>query len=296
MSTEVAEKEVLVLEHLRDLCYRAHSFTSFSPEKRATYYVEQYSEQLKADLLLLGDSPGNYKEKYISKFSDWMGAKSRCISSMITGPSNFPVRKARKANQSEHNRYEDFVNWRERYFQAVNRVPTKSPEDDKELAGKKLERLVNVQMEMKLINSEIRRVDIKELKPLTAHLVGEGFDPVLVSLIDNFYSKNTQNYKIRGFVLSNNNAKIKAAEQKIKTMETRIQAKDSWQDIIFDGGRVTIENDRVCIFHDSKPERETIQEIKKSGFRWSPNWACWCRKHTRAAIYSAENLSFIKAA
>lgn len=291
---QTVEAKKMVLGSLWELCYRAHSGTSFSPERRANSYVKDYSEELKADLLTLGENSGNYKEKYINHFSNWMSAKSRCISSMITGGSNFPVRRAQKANNSESNRYNEFINWRERYFNAVNRVPTKSPEDDREAAEKKLERLLNVQLEMKAINAEIRKCKITDFTELVNHLtIKEEFNPVLVSCMDSYHARQTGKYKIPGFTLTNNNAKIKAAAQKIKTMETRIDTKNTWKDIIFEGGHVTIEDDRLKIFHDEKPERAIIQEIKSNGFRWSPNWACWCRKHTGNAIYSLKFLSFI---
>lgn len=292
MKTEVQNLE---LGHLYELCYRAFYATSFSPEKRAVSYIKDYSELLREDLKELGDNQGNYKEKFIAKFSEWMNAKSNCMSSMITGPANFPVRKAQRANEREHNKNLEFQNWRERYFQAVNRIPTKSPEDEIEAAEQKLDKLVNAQLEMKEINAEIRRCKIKELKPLIDHLVSQEFNPVLVSLIDNFYGRQSGKYKIPGFTLTNNNAKIKATEEKVKIMQTRIERKNTWEDINFEGGRVTIEDDRVKIYHDEKPEREVIQEIKSNGFRWSPNWGCWCRKHTGNAIYTVKGLSFIKS-
>jgi len=77
-------------------------------------------------------------------------------------------------------------------------------------------------------------------------------------------------------------------------MLSRIERKDNWEDIKFDGGYVTIEDDRVKIFHESKPESNIIIELKKNGFRWSPNWKCWCRKHTGNAISVTKNLSFIE--
>lgn len=292
--TAINEAKTMILGDLWDLCYRAHAHTSFFPERRANSYVKEYSELLESDLKELGENKGNYREKFINKFGEWMSAKGNCISSMITGGSNFPVSKANKANDRERKKSDDFAHWREKYFNAVNRVPTKSPEDDRGEAERKLNKLVNIQLEMKEINAEIRRCKIKDLEPLINHLINQEFNPVLVSLIDNFYGRNSGKYKIPSFTLTNNNAKIKAAKQKIKIMETRIDRKNSWEDIFFKGGRVTIEDDRLKIFHDEKPEREIIQEIKNNGFRWSPNWKCWCRKHTGNALFSVKHLSFIK--
>lgn len=292
--SETAIVKKLILGHLWETCYRAHSNTSFSPERRANSYVRDYSEMLEKDLLELGDNCGNYKEKFISKFSLWMSAKGRCISSMITGPSNFPVRRANKANNAERNHCDNFYKWREGYFKAVNRIPWKSPEDELELAVRKYERLANNQIEMKEINAAIRKSKLTDLRELIDHLVGLGYNINLIKLMDSYHAKQTGKYKIPSFVLSNNNAVIKNTEKKIKIMETRIDIKNNWEDIIFEGGRVTIEDDRLKIIHDEKPSREIINEIKSNGYRWSPHWSAWCRKHTGNAIYSLRFISFIK--
>lgn len=289
-TTEKDNAQKYILGDLYQLCYRAFYNTSFSPEKRALSYIKEYSEILESDLKELGENQGNYREKYISKFSDWMGAKGRCISSMITGPSNFPVRKAQKANQSEHNKSVEFSNWRERYFKAVNRVPTKSPEEELILAERNLEFLINFQFEVKEINKEIRSSKLTDLKEIISHLVNLDYSPKTIQLIDFRGGK----YKIPSYVLTNNNATIKRTQDKVKIMQTRIERKNTWEDITFEGGYLTIEDDRVKIFHDEKPEKEVIQEIKSNGFRWSPHWKCWTRKHTGNAIYTAQRLSFIK--
>ncbi len=293
-NSDKAKAKKMILGDLWGLCYSAHSHTSFSPERRANSYVKDYSEMLEQDLKELGENSGNYKEKFIVKFSAWMGAKGNCISSMITGGSNFPVRRAQKANQRERTHSDNFYHWREKYFTAVNRVPWKSPEDEQELAERKLENLVNNQLEMKAINAEIRKCKITDLKELISHLTIMGFSSGLISLISSGYGSNSGKYKIPSFTLTNNNARIKATEKKVKMMQTRIERKNTWEDIVFQGGRVTIEDDRLKIFHDEKPNRDIIQELKKNGYRWSPNWACWCRKHTGNAIYSLRFLSFVK--
>jgi len=278
------------LKDLYSLCYSAHSNTSFSPEKRAEMYVKEYGKMLIEDLERLGENTGNYKEKFIRKFSDWMSAKSRCISSMITGPANFPVRRAQKANDSEHNHMNNFYHWREKYFIAVNRVPTKSPEDEIEIAENRLEKLLLIQIELKEINAHIRKGKTQELSEICYSLEGEGYTPELIKMIRLDYNGK---YKIPAYTLTNLNSRVKATEKKVKIMRVRIERKNTWQDIVFEGGRVTIEDDRLKIYHDEKPERAIIQELKSNGYRWSPNWSAWVRKHTGNAIYSLRFLSFI---
>ena len=281
----------LLLAEKWGACYHAHSNTSFSPEKRATGIVKSYSEQLEQDLKLLGENQGNYKEKYIACFDKWISAKGRCISSMITGGSNFPVRRAIKANNHEHSAYENFQNWREKYFNAVNRVPTKSPEDDLDLAEKKLEKLMNFQLEAKEINKAVRKLKTGNFAEILDNLLLQEFSKEMISLLDERGGK----WKIPAYKLTNNNARIKSTEQKVKIMQNRIDTKMSFEDITFEGGYVTIEDDRVKVFHDEKPSAEIRTELKSNGFRYSPNWVCWCRKHTANGLYAAKNLTFVKA-
>ena len=284
--------EFLLSDHY-DLCYRAHQGTSFSPEKRAVMYVRDYSELLKEDLEKLGEHSGNYQAKFIAHFTDWMSAKSRCLSTMIAGPSNFPVRRAQKANNSEHNKYEAFMHWREKYFKAVNRVPTKSPEDDLVIAERTLEQQLNLQLRLKRINAVIRKSKLTDLKQVVNLLLHheEEFTQAEIKHVREHY---TGKICVPGYALTNLNARINSTKGKIQARLVRIQRKKTWEDITFEGGYVTLEDDRLKIYHDEKPSREIIQEIKSNGFRWSPHWTCWCRKHTGNALYTLKLLSFIK--
>jgi len=103
------------IKALSDLAYRAHCGTSFSPEKRRDDVITSHSEELINDLETVKKHGGDvqrYEDKYISLLTAWLRAKTNCISTMITGPANFPVRRAEKANQAEHNRSVEFSEWR----------------------------------------------------------------------------------------------------------------------------------------------------------------------------------------
>lgn len=78
-------------------------------------------------------------------------------------------------------------------------------------------------------------------------------------------------------------------------MKSRIETKLDFEDFKFEGGYYTVKDDRVKIFHEEKPSKEVIQELKSNGFRWSPNWKCWCRKHTQNALVITSRLTFIKS-
>jgi hypothetical protein len=251
--------------------------------------VKEWSEQLENDLKELGENQGNYKEKFIKKWRKWVSSRSRCASSMITGPANFNVRKNLKNLDYEQSNYEQLMKWREKYFSAVNRVKTPSPEEELDNALAELDEAKARQELMKEANSILRKH-----KDLTAFehskmLLEMGFEIDLIkegSQIDGML-------KFAQFTLTNNNAKIKRLEQKVKVMKVRIERKTDFQDVKFDGGYWTISDDRVKIFHDEKPSKEVIQNLKSNGFRWSPHWKCWCRKHTNNALRVVNQLSFI---
>lgn len=269
-----------LLGHLYELCYRAHTGTSFSPEKRAVSYVREYSQMLADDLAELGDNTGNYKEKFIQKFSAWMSAKSSCLSSMIAGPSNFPVRRAEKANNSERARYEEFSNWRDRYFTAVNRKPRLQFSTDLEEAERKLVELEVYQETLKDLGKLIRKLKTDDEAVITKEALEQGFSADLLKRLDFYGGK----WRVPSFMLTNNNARIKDTKQKIADLERRITTQDNWEDIHFNGGYITVSDDRLKIFHGTKPEQEIRDFLKKRGFHWSPNWGCWCRRLTPNAL------------
>ena len=124
------------IEDLRGEAIGAFNWSSMSPEKRGDSVIKDYSEQLKEDLTKikeLGADVEKYKEKYVRLFRNWLSAKSRCASAMVTGPSGFDNGRNEKANRSEHNRYTEWQEWRERTFTAIKRSINRKEETEKRL-------------------------------------------------------------------------------------------------------------------------------------------------------------------
>jgi len=275
------------LKELHEVAYRAYSGTSFDPEKRRNQILKELEQELEEDLISLGDKVGNYEGKYIDHCRDWLGKKSRCMSVMITGPANFPTRRNQKANNSEQKSWEDFRQWRLRFSKAVHRVHMLSPEDDMEVAIKKVDQLMTSQEIMKSANKIIRQKNKSDEEKIQ-EMIEAGLSEKLARgcmVPDCFGGLGFQS-----FTLTNNNARIKAAKDKIITMRRRIEVKNTFEAIPFDGGMIDIENDRVTITHDEKPDRAVIDKIKSRGFHWSRNYGCWSRKHTANALYVAKEL------
>lgn len=281
------------LENLKDLAYRAHTGTSFSPEKRAESIINDYSSELDQDIekiKSLGASDEQverYKTGYIAKLSAWLGAKSNCISTMIAGPANFPVRRAEKANNSERSKQNDFILWREKVLKAYERYNRKKAITEAggelEIAKQKLEGLKKNHELMKEGNKRISAAnkngeDISEYLTITFNIA-----PHMIDWTMKF-----------GFGLSNSLAKIKATESRIKELERKEEKKESGEnkEFLFNGGVCVIDYqlDRITLKHDQKPDSETIKAIKEHGFRWSPHYSVWMRKITNNAIWSTNRL------
>ena len=280
-------KEMNRLNSLREIAYRAYCGISFDPERRRDQILKELEEELQEDLDSLGDKAGNYEEKYIAHARDWLGRKSRCISVMITGPSDFPTRRNEKANNSEQKGWEDFRQWRLRFSKAVNRVQTLSPENEMEVAIKKVDKLMINQEKMKGANKILRNKNITESEKLEA-LIDLGFENSRARQL--LVSDCMGTIGFASYALTNNNAKIKAAKQKVLIMKARISVKETFEPIPFEGGVINIEADRVTITHDEKPDRAVIEKIKNRGFHWSRNYGTWSRKHTAQALYDAKEI------
>ncbi len=275
------------LHSLYELAYQAYSNTSFDPEKRRDQILGELEKELEEDLISLGDNTGNYEVKYIDYARNWLYKKSNCISVMITGPANFPTRRNEKANNAEHKSWEDFRQWRIRFSKAVNCVHNLSPEDDMDVAIKKVDQLMINQEKMKTANKVIRQKNKTDDEKIQ-EMIDAGLSEKLArgSMIPDCYGS----LGFPSFSLTNNNAKIKAAKDKIIIMRKRIEVKTSFEAISFEGGVIDIENDRVTITHDEKPDREVINRIKARGFNWSRSHGCWSRKHTAQALYDAKEV------
>lgn len=262
----------------KETMIRAYNWTSFSPEKRGEADFKYYSEMLAEDLKELMESQGstgNYEEKFIDKVMTIFHRQSRCASPMITGPANFNNRRNGKAWASRDSAMEEFSHWRAKYFKAVYRVRTLSPEEEIDKTLEELERLEEKHEMYKAMNK------IKDIDGKRAFAEENDFMKV-------FEYWSNYGHVIPSFHLTNNNNKIKERKKKLEIMRARIERKATFEKIEFNGGYIDIENDRVVIKHFEKPPREVIEVIRSNGFRYSPKTVSWVRKHTGQAIETAK--------
>jgi hypothetical protein len=276
--------------------YRAHYNTSFSPEKRAETECK-YFDEVTTELKELG-ADQRALDKFESLFLSMLSAKSRCLSSMITGASNFPVRRAEKASASEHNRSAEMFTFVEKIIKALDKI--KHPEkyasnairsDDENAVDKlkeKLSKLEKAQEQMKACNKIAKDKKENKIERLAEIL---GSEENAKKLLEPDFCNRIG---FASFSLTNNNAAIKATKDRIAQLEKAAILET--REIEIAGVKVVqnAELMRIQFFFDGKPEREVIDLMKKHGFKWSPSNICWQRLWNNNAIYSVKN--FIRPA
>jgi N-6 DNA Methylase len=96
------------------------------------------------------------------------------------------------------------------------------------------------------------------------------------------------------YSLTNNNANIKRLQARVKMLENKVQGakaaeKGMEEKYTFDGGTIDVnyDLDRVQIFYDNIPTSDQRNDLKRSGWHWSPTNKAWQRKITPQAIRSA---------
>lgn len=291
------------LSEYKELAYRSFYWTSFSPEKRGEQTIKEHEEQLNNDLI---NMPDEEKERYISNykkyFSAWLSAHSRCASSAITGGSGFNVRRAEKANATEHNRMIEFLEWREKALKAIaKKIEENKPQSVKN--SENWERLRNDILSSAAtihgINTGIERCYRKALFVSSIYQKVEtyakrGNVEIVSAAIEEIRKFNetmsvviTERHKF--FKL------LEVAENVKETKESNSERENS--EITIPGGKV-IQNwkeNRLQIIFDSKPDYDTIQELKKWGFKWAPSSMAWQRFNNNNSIFALKQIiKFLK--
>lgn len=281
------------LEELWEAAYNAFYSTSFVPDERATQYIRDYEKELNSDL---ANMPESEKERYITKYKDWVrtlfNKHSRIMSAMITGPARFPTRRNEKTNNSYGASCREFREWREKALKAIARriEEAKPSEQRKNEEWMRLKRSIySSACTIKGINEGTER----------------GYNKAL--FVSSIYGK-VETYAKRGDVATVEKAiayvrelnkqssiiterhkffkLVEMAKVVCKAQEEKTNKEDV--EIEFEGGKVVknFSEDRLQIIFPGKPDSETISKLKSNGFRWSPRFMAWQRQLTDNSYYA----------
>lgn len=250
------------------LARNAFYTTSFDPEKRSKDFADDY---LSFALSIMefceahGIDPDATANRHFALTMNYLNAHARCLSSMITGPANFPVARNKRNLEQADNRLSELRwfmdNYQKRLIKSI--TPKETPDDQKAKWVAQIAELQAKQDMMKDVNKMIRsgqKADAEQkynIKIEKDFLGNEGFGQ----------------YK-----LVNNLATIKRLQMQVaKIDETREQKAETGFD--FPGGRVEFDANeiRYNIFFEKIPDIEMRSAIKARGFKWSPTRSAWTR-------------------
>lgn len=287
------------IEGLYNAGYLAHTGTSFSPEKRGKQIVIDYEGQLNEDLQSIPNFERSaYIENYKKYLFAWLRSKAQCISTMIAGPSNFPVRRAEKANRTEQNRYTEFQDWRERAKKSIaRRIEDAKPEVQKNAERwEKIKR--NIESSIHTIIAIDNGINTYSSRPLFVSSITEKIKTLAKNADSEMVERSLNlikewNEKSKKPIITEKNSIWKLLEVCEVNREKQVDRANTESNEYEINGVKIVKNfqaDRLQLYFDGKPESNIIQTLKSKAFKWSPSNGCWQRQLTQNAVYAAETL------
>ena len=290
------------------LARAAHAGTSFVPERRAAQVLDEYSATLTEDyktfrqhaekggtLDSLEAEFAQYRAGYRKHYTAWLASKSRCMSSMITGPSNFPVRQQQKRNEVERRRGDRLIEFRETVIKVVirNLRPDLRPimsgdADATQRLSAEIAKAEEVQARMKAANAAIRKHKKAGADAQVAALVALGFAEGRARglLQPDFCGR----IGFADYETTNNGANIRRMKERLAHV-TKNQAR---KDEVIEGEHAKYEDspadNRVRLFFPGKPAEEIRAKLKKNGFRWSPTIGAWQAYRNYGSVMAAREV------
>ena len=293
------------------LAISAYGGVSMSPDKRGQSAKSEYAQSMAGDyeklhaqavkggtLELLPDVFDRYRARQASTYKAYLSSSSRCVSSFIAGPANFPAARMNKRNDITHKRLTEYLDGGKMALQAA--IRTLRPDLRAIMSGDanaidrltvKIDAAERAQNQMKAANKAIRtNAKAGEARQVAA-LMELGFSEAqAVELLHPQFTYQGQGFA--SYSLTNNNANIRRMKERLeqisKAQATEVQAVEC-------ANGVTLEDDapanRVRLYFPGKPSEEIRTELKSSGFRWSPSVGAWQAYRNNRTLATAKRMA-----
>lgn len=273
------------------LAVSAFNGTSFSPERRGESTRKEYAETLANDYAefakqadkggtmdLLAAEFEQYRAGYAKHYRAYLASSSRCVSSFIAGPSNFPVRRMQKRNDIAHKRLNELMEFQARARKAVIRklrpdlAPIMSGDSDAvQRLQNELESLKATQAHMKAVNAAHKRF-MKKPESLDAENLSDATKAAIRAYKPQY---SWEPHPFAPYQITNNGANIRRVEARIQALSVAKAAPVA----SVEGSAARLEDDppanRVRLFFPGKPDESIRAKLKSNGFRWSPTIGAW---------------------
>lgn len=261
----------------------------------------EYKAQVDKCYSLVDKLPDDLKEKgatmadrYAKRLADWYNKQFKiemmCPSVMISGGSNFPVRKKSRTPHeistiSYMIKFKKYPKKIKGLLRGTNIIKSGDADAIEQLRNK-LAKAEALQTEMKATNAYYRKhKTMKGYKDYTDERATE---------LDKAIKESFDGVPFASYTLTNNNAKIKNTRKRIAELErlketATEQTNETYNTDLFE----VIENAdimRLQLRFDGKPDADTRTVLKQNGFRWSPSNGVWQRQLTDNAKFALERV------
>lgn len=280
------------------------TWLTFNPERRADFEASALSGRCaeitakaaelaeKADALPIpADVVADLIERHVRATRSYWAAESRCASSMITGPANFPVERNRKRQHTADKRMHEVTAHLAAAKRRLERIAfphgmgSAIRSADPEAIDKLRAELVEMRAKhvlMKAANAILRVHGAASRPQLEAAGIPEAM--IKSALVCDSAGRPF------GFFTANSNARMKRVEDRIAALET-MKARGTVEKE--SGGVRVVENAdaaRIQLFFPGKPDEATRATLKANGFRWAPSEGAWQRHLNNAGRWAAERV------
>lgn len=237
----------------------------------------------------------SYARRLAAYYNDYYRNEAACPSILISGGSNFPVRKKEKQNSRRDtlmHEYQDIQSILDKIKAVGTGAVDLADPHAREILTDQLQRLQEHLDTGKAMNAHYRK-----------HKTMQGFrdltDDAAASMDKSIQSAPSfAQTPYPDYELTSLRGKIKRTQARLEELDKRdaetSQPADSTK---FPGGEIVrnLEADRLQILFDEKPDEDTRTALKQNGFRWSPRYGAWQRQLTQNAESAARRVLGIPA-
>ena len=290
------------LEELDELASRAHSWSSFDPERVGRAEIIDFEKSLEE---MLSKVTQEHKDDCLCVFRshvrDILNAESNIASAAVTGPAGFNNHRNEKAHNSYDKAVERFKDWKEKYLKKI----TKEIEDAKPAEQKAEEEWIALKKDLAESVSDIADVDngapyyrsafVNSIYGKVSTMAQNGKREIVAKAMDFIRECNG---KLKKPVFTERHKFWKLLEECDKAIELKEKkANTESREADFNGVRVikNFAEDRLQLVFDGKPAQDVIRLLKSNGFRWSPRFMAWQRQLTSNAYYGAARVVGVDA-
>jgi hypothetical protein len=293
-----------------DVAYNAYRGISFDPEKRAKQTQDEYVNYMQSvydDVMKIAKTDEqratidaafeNYRKGYIQKQLAHLQAKSRTLSPMITGPANFPTRRNEKANNAEHKRLEEFLEWDKKALARLKEI-ARGTRSQEEIKGEQFE---IIRRDLASSLSTIKGIDNGTVRGSSRSLLVNNLTNRIKTLARN--GKTDLVNKALDYIDDYQKDLAKPLiSPKHSVWDLRSQVAEQPGQVENPTGTETIKEyqgasvvnnrdaERVQILFDEKPSEQVRNALKKAAFKWSPSNNAWQRQNTPNGIAAAKRV------